>query len=105
MLLNSTHTTDDSILFLEAELSADASALDVHGFSSRDAELSIERFLNDRFLDGERVVKLIHGKGEGVLQELAERHLIAHPLVDAYRRAELGPDAGAAIYIKLHYSA
>lgn len=73
----------------------------MHGRTSRDAETEIERFLNDRFLEGESVVKIIHGKGGGVLQELTERHLIAHPLVDAYQRASIGPDQGAAIYIKL----
>ena len=101
MFINSLQTTDDSMLFLEAELSTQTSALDIHGRSSREAETEIEGFLNERFLEGESVVKIIHGKGMGILQELAERHLIAHPLVDDYQRASIGPDQGAAIYIKL----
>lgn len=104
MVIKSFQSTDDSILFLEAELSTDTPLLDLHGFSRRDAESETERFLNEQFLQNNAVIKIIHGKGSGILQECVERHLIAHPLVDMSQRASIGPDQGSAIYIKLALS-
>jgi dsDNA-specific endonuclease/ATPase MutS2 len=39
---------------------------------------------------GERVVRVIHGKGEGRLREALHRVLISHPLVDRYRESSGG---------------
>jgi DNA mismatch repair protein MutS2 len=58
--------------------------LDLRGWRAEDVEPSLERYLNDAYLAGLPSVRIIHGKGTGVLRKVVREILAAHPLVRAY---------------------
>ena len=45
----------------------------------------LDKFLNDAFMAGLYQVRVVHGKGTGVLQLMVHRHLAKHSLVKSYR--------------------
>ena len=49
----------------------------------------LDRFLNDAFLAGVPSVRVIHGKGTGILRQAVHDELRTHPLVKSYHRAPL----------------
>jgi dsDNA-specific endonuclease/ATPase MutS2 len=65
----------DEAAFLSAELSLDTPELDLHGLRLPDAEPSIILFLEQAVATREPALRIIHGKGEGALRDLAERIL------------------------------
>src|SRR5262249_48869444 len=64
------------------------------GLTSDEARAAVEKFLDDAALAGHRELRLIHGKGTGVLRRTVEGCLRGHPLVASFRLAE--PSAGGA---------
>lgn len=74
---------------------------DLHGRDVVDAEMEAERFLSAAYRQGDAVVKIIHGRGTGRLQEAMRRLLSRHPLV-AYARGSHNPsEQGAVMYAVL----
>jgi DNA mismatch repair protein MutS2 len=51
---------------------------------------ALERFLDDAVLAGVPQVRIVHGKGEGILRKLTQEFLRKYPHVDHYRDAEAG---------------
>ncbi len=49
----------------------------------------LEQFLNQAFLTGLPVVRVVHGKGTGTLRQVVQEELARHPLVRSFRLAEL----------------
>lgn len=71
---------------------------DLHGRDAVDAAMEAERFLAEAYRRGYGVVKLVHGRGTGALQEAMRRLLDRHPLV-AYARGSHNPgEQGAVMY-------
>lgn len=58
--------------------------LDLHSLTRVEALVQLDAFLNASFLAGRSRLKIIHGKGSGVLREAVRQSLKEHPLVDAY---------------------
>ena len=56
----------------------------------------LDQYLNDAFMDGLYQVKVIHGKGSGILRLEVCRWLAKHPLVHSYRPGAYG-EGGAGI--------
>ena len=48
----------------------------------------LERFLNDKYVQGYSQVKIIHGKGTGTLRLSVRRELGRHSLVKSFRPGE-----------------
>lgn len=83
----------EHLLFL-AETGGDVPEVDLHGLRWDEAREDAERLLQSAFMRGERVVRFLHGRGEGRLREALHAWLGAHPLVASYRDAEGSGSAG-----------
>lgn len=55
---------------------------------AEDAERELERFVDDAVLGGVDRVRIVHGKGEGILRKLTQDYLRRHPHVRSYQLAD-----------------
>jgi len=62
--------------------------LDLHRLTVEEAIPQIDAFLNDTYCAGLHYVRIIHGKGSGVLRQEVGRYLSSHPLVKSYHTAD-----------------
>jgi DNA mismatch repair protein MutS2 len=64
----------------------------------KEALYRLDRYLDKAFVAGLTTVRVVHGKGTGVLREAVREALSAHPLVNGYRDGYIGEgDAGVTI--------
>jgi DNA mismatch repair protein MutS2 len=61
--------------------------LELRGFRVADVEEVLDRYLNDAYLAGLPFVRIIHGKGTGVLRQVVREILSTHPLVASFAGA------------------
>lgn len=59
--------------------------LDVRGMRADDALLTVQHFIDDATLLGQRQVRILHGKGNGILHALIQQFLRTVPAVDNVR--------------------
>ena len=58
----------------------------------------LDHYLNAAFMAGLPSVRIVHGKGTGVLRDAVHQVLAAHPLVKCFRQANYGEgDAGVTV--------
>lgn len=58
----------------------------------------LEQYLDDAFMSGLPVVRVIHGKGTGTLKRAIHEILASHPLVKSFRLGDYGEgDYGVTI--------
>ena len=62
--------------------------LDLRGLTSDEARARLDQHLSDAVLTGVGTLRVIHGKGTGVLRETVRELLSSHPLVRSHRSAE-----------------
>jgi DNA-nicking Smr family endonuclease len=62
--------------------------LDLHRLTVDEALPKIDQFLHDAYRTGLYRVRIIHGKGSGVLRQEVGRYLASHPLVKSYAQAD-----------------
>ena len=62
-----------------------SSELDLHSFTVEEALPALDRYLNDAFMAGHSEVRIVHGKGTGILRQAVNRELKKHPLVRSFR--------------------
>ena len=55
-----------------------------------EALLRLDRYLNDAFMAGLYQVRVVHGKGGGILRQVVWKHLASHSLVKSYRLGVYG---------------
>lgn len=72
--------------------------VDLHGKDVIDAETTVEGFLSRAYRDGDLVVKIVHGKGTGKLQDAIRKLLRDHPLVVASGASGRMDEMGAVMY-------
>lgn len=58
----------------------------------------LDQYLNDAFLAGLYQVRVIHGKGTGVLRQMVCEQLTKHPLVASHRPGAYG-EGGAGVTV------
>jgi DNA mismatch repair protein MutS2 len=75
--------------------------IDVRGTRADDVLPRVEQYLSDAYLAGMPFVRVIHGKGTGVLRQIIRDHLGQSPLVQSFESA--GPSDGGegATIVKL----
>ncbi|MCL0050319.1 Smr/MutS family protein [Dehalococcoidia bacterium] len=56
--------------------------------SVEDALAKLDQYLNDAYLAGMYSVRVVHGKGTGILRLVVRRELARHPLVESFRPAD-----------------
>jgi DNA-nicking Smr family endonuclease len=74
--------------------------IDLHTFAPKDASDVVDEYLNVCFEKGIREVKVIHGKGKGVLRRTVESTLKRHPLVLSFKQDQ-GPSGWGATVVFL----
>ena len=74
--------------------------LDLHMFSPKDATSVVNEYLNVCREKGISEVRIIHGKGKGVLRETVHALLEKHPLVLDFR-LDSGPSSWGATIARL----
>jgi dsDNA-specific endonuclease/ATPase MutS2 len=68
--------------------------LDLHTFQPRDVKDVVTEYLHAAQAKGLTQVRLIHGKGVGVLRKIVHGVLATHPAVASFRTGEDGPRGG-----------
>lgn len=72
--------------------------LDVRGMLVDEANIIVDRYLDDAYNAGLSEVNIIHGKGTGALRTGIQAFLKRHPLVKGYRMGNYGEgDAGVTV--------
>jgi DNA mismatch repair protein MutS2 len=62
--------------------------LDLHRMTVDEALPKVADFLNETYCAGLHYVRIVHGKGSGVLRQEISRYLSTHPLVKSYHAAD-----------------
>ena len=75
--------------------------LDLHGFNVSDMLPVLDDFLHHSFRSGQYRVRIVHGKGTGVLKLEVGRYLDSHPLVSSHRPASLYNGGSGAMEVEL----
>ncbi|TDG95466.1 Smr/MutS family protein [Cardinium endosymbiont of Culicoides punctatus] len=55
--------------------------LDLHGCNSAQAQYELEKFIDRALLSGHSQLKIIHGKGSGILRNVVRNYLRQHHLI------------------------
>lgn len=76
-------------------------SLDLHGYNVDEAEIEIDKYLDDAFLAGRSEVTLVHGKGTGALRQGVWRYLKGHPHVASFRAGKLNEGAEGVTVVTL----
>ena len=68
-----------------------------------EAGFRLEQYLNDAFMAGLPSVRIVHGKGEGILRQAVQKVLAKHPLVVSFRLGDYGEgDYGVTVVDLAH---
>ena len=62
--------------------------LDLHAMTIDEAIPYMQEYLDEAFRSGMKEVRIVHGKGTGVLRQAVVRELKKHPLVKSYRTGD-----------------
>ncbi|WP_371370711.1 endonuclease MutS2 [Sporomusa aerivorans] len=75
--------------------------IDIRGLTIEEAELELDKYIDEALLSGLNEVLIIHGKGTGALRKGVKEYLANHPHVAAVRVAELNEGGTGATVAKL----
>ena len=75
--------------------------LDLRGYRAEEVAPALEQHLNDAYLAGLPYVRIVHGKGTGVLRQVVREILDGHPLVKAFHTAEQKEGGEGATVVSL----
>ena len=89
----------------QAAQAAPSLEFDIRGWRAEAVEPALDQYLQDAALAGMPMVRIIHGKGTGVLRDVVRTILKRHPLVRAWQPAPLeqgGEGASLAFFDATH---
>ncbi len=89
----------NSSLFIEAEIGEEVREVDLHAMSRAEALSVVEKLVDDAFMAGERVVRVVHGDGTGALRQAVRDYLEREKLVDAWQPAPYPHASGVTLAI------
>jgi DNA mismatch repair protein MutS2 len=72
-------------------------SFDMRGWRAADVSDKLDRYLNDAYLAGLPSVRIVHGKGSGVLRQVVRDMLRQHPLVQSFTGG--GAEGGEGVTI------
>jgi DNA mismatch repair protein MutS2 len=75
--------------------------IEVRGMTSEEAWETVDKYIDDAALGGHMVVRIIHGKGKGVLAKKIRDMLASHPRVKSYRFADPGEGGTGVTVIEI----
>lgn len=75
-----------STVLIKRETRHVSSEIDVRGMDSIEALSLIDKYIDDAFVAGYQTVRIIHGKGEGILRRETLQYLKTHPHVKSFRQ-------------------
>jgi len=75
--------------------------LDLRGQVTEEALINMDQYLDRAFLARLPMVRIIHGKGSGVLRQVVRQELSQHPMVSSYRSGEKGEGGDGVTVAKL----
>jgi DNA mismatch repair protein MutS2 len=78
-------------------------SLDLHALTVVEALPKVDEFLHSAFQAGYFRVRIVHGKGTGVLKVEVGRYLATHPLVLRYQSADFYHGGSGATDVDLTY--
>ncbi len=64
--------------------------LDIRGMASDEALMELDKYIDNAVLSGLETVRIIHGKGTGVLRKAVQSHLRSHKSVKSFRVGTFG---------------
>ena len=75
--------------------------LDIRGLMTDEADLQVERFLDNALVGKLNVVTIIHGKGTGALRKAVHQQLKRHPAVKSFRLGRYGEGEDGVTVVEL----
>ncbi len=66
-----------------------------------EALIKLDKFLNQSYVSGMYCVRVIHGKGTGILKLEVSRELTRHSLVESFQQAEPWQGGNGAMIVQL----
>ena len=64
--------------------------IDIRGMASDEAIIELDRYIDNAVLSGITDIRIIHGKGTGVLRKAVQDHLKRHKNIESYRLGVFG---------------
>ncbi len=64
--------------------------IDIRGMASDEAILELDRYIDNALVSGLETIRIIHGKGTGVLRKSVQAHLRSHKAVKSFRLGTFG---------------
>lgn len=79
----------------------DTGELDIRGMRADESLAQLEQFLDKAARDGFRSVRIIHGRGKGILRNVVREHLSRHPLACSFEpeARERGGDGATLVQL------
>ncbi len=79
-----------------------AAELDLRGARGDEALAQFAKWLDEAYALGQMQLRLIHGRGDGILRKLLREHMKSLPFIKEYKseHADLGGDGATIIYLR-----
>jgi DNA mismatch repair protein MutS2 len=75
--------------------------LDLHAMTVDEAIPLVQEYIDEAFRSGLKEVRIVHGKGTGILRQAVMRELKKHPLVKSYRIGDRFEGSTGATLVQL----